>query len=286
MLNYKAMLEDKVMFEGKANIERFGKSIKRRISESKLKPKASSALWPIYRSAYTRPAVAGHKAVDKYTLWKTDYRWELIKSGYQFEHAHKIVRRIFLGAAEYLKKADQQKEQQKRQEIPTSDQQAVITTTVEKAAKKDQRPAKKKELKKQQALLLKRRNADANSVKPDSVNLQKSRRPLVEQGKALVALGFTAKEAAKFVVAPLRKHDRPVVQHKATTQQTPPLVPVKPQQINIQNFDGHQRAALRAGLSPSTPGIHTMSFEQMKAAAAEITKQAADCMREKAGLRY
>lgn len=45
-------------------------------------------------------------------------------------------------------------------------------------------------------------------------------------------------------------------------------------QLNLSALSGHQRAAVRAGLSPDTPGLEKMSFDQMKQAAFDQTRTA------------
>ncbi len=76
-------------------------------------------------------------------------------------------------------------------------------------------------------------------------------------------------------------------------QRTTPVTPAptaaqqfRESRINISQLNGHQLAAQRCGLDPHTPGVESMTVDQMKQAAHEVNVRATAPLAFKAGLQY
>jgi len=149
---------------------------------------------------------------------------------------------------------------------------------------------------------------------------------LLERGRAFVKLGFKPRQAAQMAIdiareigsnqdgtvapkstqtPPARqpaKHlrwgampgvwgnDRLMVEDSAPAmpQASQPVKPYVPTKLvrDTTPYSGYQMAAIKVGLDPSTPGLESMSFDQMKNAAANIQTAAARKQAEAQGIYY
>lgn len=98
-------------------------------------------------------------------------------------------------------------------------------------------------------------------------------------------------EQPKTPKVPKAKAEPPRVETKAPAPPQPvtqpPQAPLDSRgKYDLSRMNGHQLAGMRAGLDPMTPGLETMTLDQMKALAADQAKTAVAGIAERSGLAY
>ena len=122
------------------------------------------------------------------------------------------------------------------------------------------------------------------------INL-KQRGTVAQKSKETPPAPQPVKQHLRWGAAPgLWGNDRLMVEDTPlpSPQASQPIRPYVPTKLvrDTTPYSGHQMAAIKAGLDPSTPGLESMSFDQMKNAAAKVQIAATRQQAEAQGMKF
>ncbi|QSV44999.1 hypothetical protein [Geobacter benzoatilyticus] len=113
-----------------------------------------------------------------------------------------------------------------------------------------------------------------------------SRAPmLLQKPRTIASRQWEQPKPPKAKAEPPRVETKMQEQPQSVTQ--PPQAPLDSRgRYDLSRLNGHQIAAMRNGLDPMTPGVESMTAQQMKALAAEQAAASVAGLAERAGLAY